>query len=357
MLKEEIKRRNIPALLSDDFTVDKWDGVRRKIIDIFSENVYGRSLNAPQKVYGEVQKEDKNAFAGKATHRNILLSFDTPKGEFSFPFDIVAPNVDRQVPIFIFLSFHTYKESYETPIEEILDARYAIAIVHYESISADNADMQSKLAGMFPRPEAGDTWGKYGIWAYALSRVMDYVQTLSYIDKDKIACVGHSRLGKTALWCCVQDTRFCAVFANNSGCSGAAITRKKRGETVKDICTKYPYWFCENYKQYMNNEDKMPFDQHQLVAAMAPRSFYTCSASKDTWADPDSEYLSCLLASEIYERMSMKGFAGEDRHPAVGDVFNKGSIGYHLRYGEHFLSRYDWNKFIEFMNLHFVGKG
>ncbi|MEX1377477.1 MAG: hypothetical protein AB1Z23_08370 [Eubacteriales bacterium] len=356
MIKEEIKRRSIPPLLDDDLSAEKWDESRKKIIKIFSENVYGNTPYNMPKTAGKVVSEDKITFAGKATHRNILLSFDTPKGEFSFPFDIVSPNTEDKVPLFVFLSFHTYKESYETPIEEIIDAGYALAVIHYEIISQDNFDMQSKLAGMFPRAEHGDTWGKYGIWAYALSRVMDYVQTLTYIDHKSIACVGHSRLGKTALWCCVQDDRFCAVFANNSGCSGAAITRRKRGETVKDICTKFPYWFCENYQQFMDREDEMPFDQHQLVAAMAPRLFYTCSASKDIWADPESEYISCLLASEIYEKMGLQGFLAEDRYPVVGDVFNEGRIGYHMRYGEHFLSRYDWNKFIEFMNKH-IEKG
>lgn len=352
MLKEELKKRNIPPLLPNGILSDDWEITRRRIVDIFAENVYGVSPPAPKSVSSEILEEDKTAFAGKATHRRVLLSFDTQKGRFSFPVDTVAPNKNEKSPMFIFISFHTYKESYETPVEEILDSGYALAILHYKAVTEDDDNMESKLAGMFCHGGKKNAWGKFGIWAYALSRVMDYVQTLDTIDKERVACVGHSRLGKTSLWCSAQDTRFMAVFANNSGCSGAAITRKKMGETVNDICTRFPYWFCENYKQYMSNEDNMPFDQHQLLAAMAPRLCYTCSAGEDIWADPGSEYLSSMLASEAYERLGHKGFVCEDRYPETGDTFHEGNIGYHMRAGKHFLSRYDWRKFIEFMNKH-----
>jgi hypothetical protein len=352
MLSEETKRRNIPPLLPDGFSSDDWETARRSLVDLFAEHVYGVSPPPPERVTAGVLAEDGTAFAGKAAHRRVLLSFDTPKGGFSFPIDTVVPNANTKSPLFVFISFHTYKESYETPIEEILDSGYALAILHYETVTADNADMKSKLAGLFDRGAEKNAWGKIGVWAYAMSRVMDYARTLTYIDQERIACAGHSRLGKTALWCAAQDTRFSAVFANNSGCSGAAVTRKKRGETVQDICTNYPYWFCENYKQYMNNKDAMPFDQHQLLGAIAPRLCYTCSAEEDIWADPQSEYLSCMLAGEACERLGLSGFAGEDRYPETGDTFHEGNIGYHMRAGTHFLSRYDWLKFIGFMDKH-----
>lgn len=351
MLAEEIKRRNIPPLPGRTIP-DDWETARRKLIDVFAENVYGVTPPTPKQVSAEVLKEDGIAFAGKAKHTQVSLSFDTPKGILSFVVDILTPNKKRKLPMFIFLSFHSYYESYETPIEEILDSGYALAILHYEAASADNEDMTSRLAGMFPRGGVKNEWGKIGVWAYAVSRVMDYVQTLDIVDKERIACVGHSRLGKTALWCCAQDTRFRAVFANESGCSGAAVTRKKQGETVGDICGRFPYWFCENYRQYIGNEDNMPFDQHQLLAAVAPRLCYVSSAVEDIWADPQSEYLSCMLAGEAYEKLGIKGFEGADRYPEIGDTFHEGNIGYHMRAGKHFLSRYDWLKFIGFMDKH-----
>jgi len=353
MLREQIQKRGIPKLIPDDMKPHEWQDIRRNILDVFAENVYGITPPPPEATQGEVISTDNIAFAGKATHRHINIKFNTPRGEFSFPVDSLVPNKAGKQPMIIFLSFHHYKESYETPLEEIIDRGYGITIAHYEKITKDNSDMDDGLAGRFNKTGEKNEWGKIGIWAYALSRVMDYVRTLEYIDKDRIACAGHSRLGKTALWCGAQDERFAAVFANNSGCSGAAVTRGKQGETVKNICTKYAYWFCENYKKYRENENAMPFDQHQLVAAVAPRLFYTCSAEDDTWADPESEYLSCMLADEAYKRLDKYGFTGEDRYPAAGDVFNVGSIGYHLRSGKHFLSRYDWQMFLDFLDIHY----
>lgn len=351
MLAEEVKRRNIPPLLRNAVSPDSWEDERERLVGLFAENVYGISPPAPELISSLIQKEDTIAFAGKATHRRVMLSFDTPKGMASFGVDTVRPNQKGKLPMFIFLSFHPYLGSYETPIEEILDSGYALAILHYEAVTADNEDMDSGLAGMFDRG-GRDAWGKIGVWAYALSRVMDYVHTLDDIDQERVACVGHSRLGKTVLWCCAQDTRFRAVFSNDSGCSGAAITRKKRGETVRDIYTKFPYWFCENYRKYMDVEDQMPFDQHCLLASIAPRLCYVCSAEDDEWADPQSEYLSCMLAGEAWERLGKKGLVGADRYPKPGDTFHAGSIGYHIREGKHFLSRYDWRRFIAFMNKH-----
>lgn len=351
-LKGEAAARNVPEIFTDDFVKDAWDEYRERLIKIFADKVFGVSPVIPLIVDSKIVSENKDAFAGKATHRNVELSFSTPKDIFSFPIDMIISNDKKVQPLIIFLSFHPYKESYETPIEEIIDSGYSLVIIHYETISKDNADMQDGLAGMFDRNDTLNEWGKIGVWAYAVSRVMDYAQTQDYLDTEKIACAGHSRLGRTALWCAAQDTRFAAVFANNSGCSGAALSRGKKGERIKDIYTKFPYWFCQNYSKYIDKEDDMPFDQYYLLAAIAPRLLYISSASEDEWADPKSEYLSAVLASEAYKVLNTKGLIGEDRYPRIGDVFHDGNIGYHMRKGTHFLSRYDWQNFINFFNNH-----
>jgi hypothetical protein len=178
---------------------------------------------------------------------------------------------------------------------------------------------------------------------------MDFIQTLEEVDKARIAVVGHSRLGKTALWCAAQDERFIMGISNESGCSGAAISRGKKGERIRDIVKTFPYWFCENYKEYVDNEENMPFDQHFLISAIAPRYVYVSSAIGDEWADPESEFLSCVAASDVYELFGVKGLVTEDRLPEVGTKLHEGRIGYHLRGGTHYLSRYDWQGFMEFM--------
>lgn len=178
---------------------------------------------------------------------------------------------------------------------------------------------------------------------------MDYACTVPEIDHDRIGVVGHSRLGKTALLAGALDERFFCAFSNDSGCSGAALARGTKGETVGKIYQNFPYWFCEKYGTYAEQEDTMPFDQHFLLAAIAPRRVYVASASQDCWADPENEYLSCIAAGEYYRNMGLKGFIRPDRDPVPGDCFGEGEIGYHLRAGTHYLSREDWGHFMEYM--------
>lgn len=178
---------------------------------------------------------------------------------------------------------------------------------------------------------------------------MDYAYTLDCFDFNRAAVVGHSRLGKTALWAGALDERFTHVISNNSGCSGAAITRQKKGERIRDIIRVFSRWFCDNYQKYVDKEELLPFDQHFLVAAIAPRKVYVASAIEDEWADPVSEFLSCYAASEVYEKLGLKGFISSDRLPEAGEYFHEGNIGYHLRKGTHYLSREDWNLFMDYM--------
>jgi len=157
-------------------------------------------------------------------------------------------------------------------------------------------------------------------------------------------------LGKTALLAAATDERFKFAYSNESGCGGAAITRDKEGERVKEICKNFQYWFCENYQRYIDNEQAMPFDQHCLIASIAPRFVCIGSAAKDLWADPASEMLGCFAAGPAFEAHGMAGFICDNRLPKVGDKFFGGSVGYHLRSGEHYFSREDWLKLIEFVN-------
>ena len=168
------------------------------------------------------------------------------------------------------------------------------------------------------------------------------------LDLTQSVVCGHSRLGKTALLAAATDPRFAFAYSNDSGCSGAALARGTRGETVRDICQKFPYWFCENYLQYVDNEGSMPFDQHDLIAAIAPRRVLIGSAAEDYWADPLSEQLACAAASPAFDR----GLDCPDRPARAGEAFLSGDVGYHLRHGRHYFSRADWHQLIRFVKLH-----
>ena len=334
-IENNLKARCLPSV----------PAAREEILDVLSREIYGK-LPDPVRATAEIVSENTTAYAGKATERQIRVVLDLANGHFVFPAVVLLPNAVEHPKLLIHLMFEQTVPNKYFPAEEVIDSGCAVAAFCYEDVTADNADFSDGLAFYFQR-NSSDSTGKIGLWAYAAQRLADAVLAWDSFDHH-VGVIGHSRLGKTALWCAANDTRFSLVVSNDAGSSGDALARGKQGERVDAITRVFPFWFCQNYARYANAEETMPFDQHWLLAAIAPRLIFVNTAEQDAWADPESEFLSCAAASEAYTRMGLPGFIAPNRKPCPGDFDGDGSIGFAMRAGFHFLSRSDWQAALRF---------
>jgi len=390
-----------PLVLSDGTGVSNagaWRTKRRpEILELFRKYVYGRApVGRPKNMAFKVFDLERKALAGLATRKQVTVNFTGKKDGPKMDILIYLPGaVKTPVPAFVILNFggnHTIhrdpaiklSESWmrpgskgvvknraneesrgrgraRFPVEKILKRGYGLATIYYGDIDPDFHDgFKNGVHPVFDKLIDGerppDAWGSICAWAWGLSRAMDYFETDNDIDNKRVAVLGHSRLGKTALWAGARDERFAFVISNNSGCGGAALSRRRFGETVERINKSFPHWFCENFKKYNGKEDDLPVDQHMLIALMAPRPVYVTSADKDLWADPRGEFLACKNAAPVYRLLGVDGL-GVRQMPGLDKPVQKGTIGYHVRSGGHALTQYDWQQFMDFADMHFATMG
>lgn len=354
---------------------EQWEDLRRpEIIKLFEDNEYGIMPDATIKSSYRIVEESDNALGGKAIRRQVEITFSNngqsrkmlvliyvPKGVKKCPV-FVSPNFQGNAttttdPYVIESQFSTNGRANQTsrwPYELIINSGYAVATFHYFDVypDKDNDVIESiyPLFGINSNDDLQENSGKaIAAWAWGCSRVQDYLLTLDNIDKERTIVMGHSRLGKAALWCGALDQRFAMVVSNDSGCSGAAISRRNYGETVQSINKSFPWWFCNKYQSYNQDVSSLPMDQHELIALIAPRAIYVASAQEDQWADPRGEFLSLQEASKVYALYGLDTLQGYS-FPAVNEHLWKGNCGYHIRTGIHDVTDFDWESYIGFAN-------
>jgi hypothetical protein len=265
---------------------------------------------------------------------------------------VYLPNdAAASVPAIVLLQFAGVTDP-ATP--RVVERGYALAIVDRAKIATDDAATYrgrviNGFSGTGELPD--DSWRAIAAWAWGASLALDCLEKEPAIDAKRVAVVGFSRMGKTALWAGAVDERFAAVISNESGAGGAALSRRNFGETVADLNLRFPHWFCGNYHRYDGREDDMPFDQHMLLALVAPRPVYVGSADDDLWSDPRGEFLACAAASPVYAMLGVSGLPG-DRMPVLEQPLASGRIGYHIRRGQHGFTDYDWQRYLDFLDRH-----
>ena len=325
---------------------------RQEMLEILGKYAYG-DVPQPVPVRGEVKSEEKKIAAGNAVMYNIDIICSFPEKNFVFPVKLFMPRGDGKRKLITVINFSENPYDKYIPAEEIIDSGFAFAYIYYEDISTDDGDFENGVAPFFPRTGSGRDPAKISMWAWGVSRALDYLSTRDDVDAENLAVIGHSRLGKTALWCAANDERVKYACSNDSGCMGAAYHRTlhEGGESLSSIETVFPYWFCDNIHSFGGDTSALPFDQHFLLACIAPRYALINSASLDDWADPPSEQLSCLGASPAWKAYGKTGYAGREEPYGDNEGSFEGEVAYFKRYGIHFLSRKDWQSFMHFINL------
>ncbi len=345
-------------------SVEDWERFRRpEIMNLMAEYIYGvRPCERPDGLKFEVVKEIRGFGEENILHRKIKISV----GDFAlYAYGYIPEGSGEKVPAFVYI-MHEYQEDrcdLENSIECInVDIRGIIArgravfIMPTRPLGLDEWHRAGYTQGIFPVIEKdvhsrkSDAWATISAWAWGASRVLDYLETDEHIDSKRVTAVGHSRGGKTALWSGATDTRFACAISNDSGCAGAAMHRTTKGERISDINKLAPTWFCENYHNFDGREEMLPTDQHMLIAAMAPRLVYVASSTEDSWADPEAERLSCRLASEAWELYGTVGAVLPDEPVDADKAYHGGSVGYHMKTGEHSITHADWAYYLDFLD-------
>jgi hypothetical protein len=375
-----------------------WLRRRAEIVTLFEENVYGKTpavaQHLPLRVH--LDEEDDHALGGMAIRKQITLYFsarleDGPKEHLL----IYLPSHARgRIPVVLGLNFHGNqtvladpairlnsvwnraahatvtpqlalpdeasrgKEAQQWQVEKILARGYGLATIYYGDLEPDFKD--SLELGVRPlfysqgqtAPKA-DEWGAIGVWAWGLSRALDYLVTDPLVDAAHIAVTGHSRLGKVADWAAAMDTRFAAVLSTESGKGGQSLSRRTTGESIAHLQHSFPYWFCANYARWVDHDTEIPADGNLLLSLLAPRPLYVASAAGDLWSDPRGEFLSAVSASRVYRLLGKSGIDGNAMPDIDKPTDPRRFVAYHVRSGVHDVTAFDWEQYLNFLDAHF----
>lgn len=357
-----------------------WERERRpELRRLFQHYMYGYFPGKPERVRATIDREDREALGGKATLKEVSVYY-VPEGVSPIHLLTVVPNRRKgPVPAFLGLSFRGNQTLLNDPqirisdawsrstaanrateeargsqvdvwnIEKSVDRGYAVAVFYYGDVVPDDPALAAQAFAKFRKPGAArdpHDWGAVAAWAWGLQRSLDYLLTDRSIDGKRIAAVGHSRNGKAALVAAAFDDRFAMAIPLQAGCGGTAPSRGKVGESVKAINDHFPHWFAETFRQFNEQPERLPFDQHSLVALMAPRPVLLSNAREDTWANPAGQFEVLRAADPVYRLLGVEGLATTEMPPLRKLVDSR--LGYFIRPGKHSMTTEDWGAFLDY---------
>lgn len=341
-----------------------WEKERRtELLSLFAYEVYGQVPSDFDKISFEEKEVPTHPYESFSQMWKTQIKVERSGNESRIELTIFKPKQSQEpLPVVLLISHRKVSELIENvedyffAIEEIVSKGFAAAVFDVEDVSPDDKGRFSQgiLEKLYPEQlQRSDGMRGLGAWAWGAMRAMDYFESKSEFDTKNSMLVGHSRGGKAALWAGANDNRWSITVSNESGCGGAALSKRKYGETIERINTTFPFWFTDNFKKYNGNEESLTLDQHMLLSLIAPRGLYVASSKDDQWADPKGEYLSLLNASRVYEELyGVSQELPKSFNPEVNTLHLE-NIGYHLREGEHDLSIYDWKRFLDFAEKRF----
>lgn len=361
---------------------EEWFHQRRPELKAqFEHYMYGKAPEAPERVVGEVVREDKTYLGGKATLREVTLTYGPPNAPPIHLLLITPNDAKGPAPVFVGLNFYGNHVASDDPkvaiptawvpdrgngavgnkatekgrgqqidawpADLVIGRGYGLATVYCGEIAPDHPGHADGVHPAYP----GHDWGTVRAWAWGLSRVVDYLVTVPEVDRTKLAVVGHSRLGKAAMVAGAFDDRFGVVIPLQAGCGGTAPSRGKVGESVKQINDRFPHWFNASYKTFNERPERLPFDQNALVALCAPRAVLFSNAEEDTWANPEGQFEVLKGAESVYRLLNAGGLESSTM-PETGKL-SAGTLGYAIRPGKHSMTRQDWGFFLDFADRRF----
>lgn len=351
--EEAVPEYTLPVILSSD---GDWHTRRAELVELFEKHVYGRAIPKPESLKTEAVEETQLSTIPRGVCQRQRVTATMENGPFSFEYLLFAVEGEQR-PVFVMINNRDPElalpdgENFSgfVPVKQILDAGFALAVFQHNDVAPDNQEnfREGILNVVLPAgPRKSDAPGTIAAWSWGASRVLDSLEGNQLVDASNAAIIGHSRGGKTALWTGALDPRFSLVISNNSGCMGAAISRRRFGETVGVIGQRFERWFCPEFQQYADQEDELPVEQHQLIALSAPRHVYVASADEDLWADPRGEWLGLANAHTAFDSLGAKSITPEMTMPALNQPRSVGATSYHIRTGGHDLTEWDWQQYL-----------